>query len=188
MERKRSGYQNFCSKLFLDAKRNLASDQSLEIEKIETKDVWRELGKVWRELTDLERQQWNAFASGKASMPVMDRFVQRPTRGVSRESSVIEDPPKPQQKPDAALDPLQVHILGPPHVKEDEPWHVDDYLAKFKLKELLERSLNDAVAVQCPDPRIFIADKLLLAVAKEIAWERVERNVQLKASDSRLDM
>lgn len=179
LERKLSGYQNFCSKLFLDAKRNLASDQSLEIEKIETKDVWRELGKVWRELTDLERQQWNAFASGKASMPVMDRFVQRPTRGVSRERSVIEDPPKTEHE----HDPLKFNSPFPQAF-----FNVEDYLSKFKIKELLEQSLNEAVAVQCPDPRIFIADKLLLAVAKEIAWERVEKNVQLKASDSRMDM
>lgn len=187
LEGKRSGYQNFCSKLFLETKQNLARDQSVEIEKIETRDVWRELGRVWSEMTEREREDWRVFAKGKGPMPVMDRFVQRPTRGVSRESSVIEESPHPQHRPDPVLDPLQIHIIGPPNLQQEQPsvFNVEDYLAKFRLKELLEKSLNDAVALQSPDPRIFIADRLLLDVAKQIAWERVE---SMRADQDRAEM
>ena len=192
LEGKRSGYQNFCSKLFLETKQNLARDQSVEIEKIETRDVWRELGRVWSEMTEREREDWRVFAKGKGPMPVMDRFVQRPTRGVSRESSVIEESPpawacRQRCCCPPVLDPLQIHILGPPNLQQEQPsvFNVEDYLAKFRIKELLEKSLNDAVDLQSPDPRIFIADRLLLDVAKQIAWERVER---MRADQDRAEM
>jgi hypothetical protein len=133
---KRSGYQNFCSKQFKSARENLARDRSLMVEEIETTEVWKELGRVWNELTENQREHWKAFAKAKAAMPVMDPFVQRPTRGVPHAGS------------ESSVEPSSVSLSAA------------EYLSKHNIKSLLEEVINAAIVQQPPDPRMFIATYL----------------------------
>jgi len=129
---KRSGYQNFCSKQFKAARENLARQRSLMVEGIETAEVWKELGRVWNELTENQREHWKAFAKAKAAMPVMDSFVQRPTRGV------------PHAESPSSVEPSSVSLHA-------------EYLSKHNIKSLLVEAIAAAIVQQPPDPRMFIA-------------------------------
>jgi hypothetical protein len=152
---KRSGYQNFCSKQFKSARENLARDRSLMVEEIETTEVWKELGRVWSELTENQREHWKAFAKAKAAMPVMDPFVQRPTRSVSRESSV-----------EPASSCVSLHA---------------EYLSEHNIKSLLEEAINAAIVQQAPDPRMFIAAYLYNGKHRDI-FDTVEVTLPISGS------
>jgi len=65
---KRTGYQNFVSKQFDNAKQHM-QDFALDYEP--GRMVWSELGSIWKQLKADQREQWKAFAKGKAAEPVM---------------------------------------------------------------------------------------------------------------------
>jgi hypothetical protein len=138
---KRSGYQNFCSKQFRQARLDLARHHSISVETVQIADIWRKLGLQWGELVQAQRDTWKAFAKGKATQPALERFVQHPTRAISREASV--DDVKTEVATGVAT-----------------PFIVQDYLDKFQIMKILETAINGAIGAQSPDPRIFIANYL----------------------------
>ena len=86
---RRTGYQNFCSKNFKNAVQHVKIDSGAN--NVDNKDVFRELGVKWREMSSDQKLAWNKFASGSNTMPVLPEFEQRPGRGATREHSVVPD-------------------------------------------------------------------------------------------------